>query len=68
MFAADLPRDPDARARAVNALHAATDVYTWKLLRRDLRLERGETERTMADLVRGVLDPSPRAEPRKDPT
>ena len=68
VFAADLPRDPDARARAVNALHAATDVYTWKLLRRDLRLERGETERTMADLVRGVLDPSPRAEPRKDPT
>jgi AcrR family transcriptional regulator len=68
VFAADLPDEPAARARAVNALHAATDVYTWKLLRRDLRLERSETERTMADLVRGVLDPSARAEPRKDPT
>jgi hypothetical protein len=29
---------------------AATDAYTWKL-RRDLRLSRAETERTMVDLV-----------------
>ena len=43
------------RRRAINALHAATDVYTWKLLRRDLGLSRTETERTMVDLVTGVL-------------
>jgi hypothetical protein len=40
----------------VHALHAATDVYTWKLLRRDLRLTRAETERIIADLVVGVLE------------
>ncbi|HLK94266.1 MAG TPA: hypothetical protein VK365_00825, partial [Nocardioidaceae bacterium] len=55
VFAADLPSGGPARRRAVNALHAATDVYTWKLLRRDLGLSRRETENTMADLVAGVL-------------
>ncbi|MGL5816603.1 MAG: TetR/AcrR family transcriptional regulator [Phycicoccus sp.] len=50
-----LPADPAARRRSVNALHAATDVYTWKLLRRDLRLSRAETTRTMTALVTGVL-------------
>jgi AcrR family transcriptional regulator len=55
MFAADLPTAPDERRRVVNALHAATDVYTWKLLRRDLRLSLQETTRTMTALVRGVL-------------
>jgi AcrR family transcriptional regulator len=56
IFDTDLPKEPDARRRAINALHAATDVYTWKLLRRDLHLGRAETEQTMAELVRGVLD------------
>jgi len=51
-----LPRSGAARKRAINALHAATDVYTWKLLRRDLGLSRAETEKTMADLVVGVLE------------
>jgi hypothetical protein len=56
VFAAALPATPVARRRTINALHAATDVYTWKLLRRDLRLSREETTRTMTALVRGVLD------------
>jgi hypothetical protein len=30
----------------LTALYAATDVYLWKLLRRDLKLERRETEET----------------------
>ena len=55
VFAGELPAEESARRRAVNALHAATDVYTWKLLRRDLGLSRRETENTMADLVAGVL-------------
>jgi AcrR family transcriptional regulator len=50
-----LPADAKARRRVVNALHAATDVYTWKLLRRDLGLTRAETERTMVHLVNGSL-------------
>ena len=55
MFGDRLPTTPAARKRAVHALHAATDVYVWKLLRRDLGLSRTETEKTMADLVVGVL-------------
>ena len=55
MFGASLPPKGPARRRAINALHAATDVYTWKLLRRDLRLARGETEKTIIALVEGVL-------------
>jgi len=55
VFEADLPTGKAARRRALHALHAATDVYTWKLLRRDLGLTRRETEHTMADLVAGAL-------------
>jgi AcrR family transcriptional regulator len=56
MFAPRLPTTPAARRRAVHALHAATDVYTWKLLRRDLGLSRNETEKTIVDLVVGILE------------
>jgi AcrR family transcriptional regulator len=40
-----------ARKRRVAALVALTDVYTWKLLRRDLGLSRGDTERTIVELI-----------------
>jgi AcrR family transcriptional regulator len=56
MFGDRLPTPTAARRRAVNALHAATDAYTWKLLRRDLHLSRNETERTIVGLVAGVLE------------
>ena len=59
MFGASLPAARTARTHAIHALHAATDVYTWKLLRRDLHLSRTETERTMADLVVGILRGTP---------
>ena len=54
IFADLLPKAPTARRRAIHALHVATDVYTWKLLRRDLRLSRADTERIMRDLVDGI--------------
>ena len=57
IFGARLPRHPTTRRRALHALHAATDVYTWKLLRRDLGLSLTETERTIVQLVDGILDP-----------
>ena len=41
-----------ARKRRVAALVALTDVYTWKLLRRDLGLSRADTERTLIDLIK----------------
>jgi hypothetical protein len=43
-----------ARKRRVAALVALTDVYTWKLLRRDLGLSRSETERTLAELIQNL--------------
>ena len=42
------------RPDALNALLAATDVYTWKLLRRDLALDRKEAEVTMAAMVAAI--------------
>jgi AcrR family transcriptional regulator len=56
LFGDRLPTTPAARKRAVHALHAATDVYVWKLLRRDLHLSRTETEKTIADLIVGILE------------
>ena len=55
LFGDQLPRRGAAQRQALSALHVATDAYTWKLLRRDLRLDRAETEKVMADLVVGVL-------------
>jgi hypothetical protein len=43
------------RQQMMPALLAATDVYVWKLLRRDFNLGRKQVESTMQRLVRGVL-------------
>ena len=55
IFSDLLPKAPTARRQAIHALHVATDVYTWKLLRRDLQLSRAGTERIMRELVYGIL-------------
>jgi AcrR family transcriptional regulator len=55
IFSDGLPKASAPRRRAIHALHAATDVYTWKLLRRDLRLSRHDAERIIADLVHGIV-------------
>jgi AcrR family transcriptional regulator len=56
VFAAELRRHR-ARARegVLTALLAATDVYVWKLLRRDLGLDRVAAETAMVRLVEGAL-------------
>jgi AcrR family transcriptional regulator len=54
-FAPSLPTDPRGRRQALDGLYAATDVGTWKLLRRDLALSRSRTRNAMEVLVRGVL-------------
>jgi AcrR family transcriptional regulator len=56
IFAGSLPNAPAARRRAIHALHVATDVYSWKLLRRDLRLSRLETATIIVDVVSGILN------------
>lgn len=43
------------RRQSIDALVCACDVYTWKLLRRDLRRSRARAEATMAQLVRAVV-------------
>jgi AcrR family transcriptional regulator len=40
-----------ARRRRIAALVAITDVYTWKLLRRDLTLSRRDTEQVLTELI-----------------
>jgi AcrR family transcriptional regulator len=40
-----------ARKRRIAALVALTDVYTWKLLRRDLGLSQAETARTLVEVI-----------------
>ena len=55
VFAPLLPDSSAARGELVDLLVVATDVYTWKLLRRDRRLGRVQTERRMHHLVSALL-------------
>lgn len=48
-------RGPNRRRRKA-ALVAATDVYIWKLLRRDLGLSRRDTEYVIVDLIYNVAE------------
>jgi len=47
--------DAAARRRALDALVVATDVYTWKLLRRDMGHSVGATAATLVRLVHATL-------------
>jgi AcrR family transcriptional regulator len=42
------------RARRLAQLVAVTDVYTWKLLRRDAGLSRSQVERALTELIDGL--------------
>ena len=44
------------RQRRLLAAVAATDLYTWKLLRRDRGLSRGEVVKTMVTLLEGLYE------------
>lgn len=47
---------PRTRRRRLAQLVAICDVYTWKLLRRDSGLGAKETERAIAELIRGLIE------------
>ncbi len=47
-----------ARARRLAQLVAVTDVYTWKLLRRDKGLDRDQTVAAMRELVLVLTNPN----------
>jgi AcrR family transcriptional regulator len=46
---------PDDREQFIDLLVVATDVYTWKLLRRDRRLERPRAEGRVMRLIAAIL-------------
>lgn len=55
-FAPQLTRVPEhAVTRLVDGLVCACDVYTWKLLRRDIGRSRERAEATMCQTVRALL-------------
>lgn len=55
VYAERLPAGDEARRERVVALHAATDVYLWHLLRNDLGLEPDQVRRVLSRLVEGAL-------------
>ena len=63
VFAEELPTARGPRRTTVHALYAATDVYLWKVLRRDLQTSLAETTRVMERLVRGALADTTTARP-----
>jgi AcrR family transcriptional regulator len=56
------------RVVAVDLLAVATDVYTWKILRRDRGLDRDTTRERMLHLVRAVLPASREGKPPWPPS
>jgi len=55
VFEPYLPHDADRREELVDLLVVATDVYTWKLLRRDRGHSRAQTEHRINALVSALL-------------
>jgi AcrR family transcriptional regulator len=55
VFSGELPLEPVERARLVDALVVATDVYAWKLLRRDRGLTVDEVRDRMLLMCNAVL-------------
>jgi hypothetical protein len=56
-FAPQLERVSGAlRHTRLAQLVAITDVYVWKLLRRDMQLDRPQTEMAIADLINALED------------
>jgi AcrR family transcriptional regulator len=56
LFAEELAKvDAASRKRTLDALVITTDVYTWKILRRDMARSVAATERTMTCLIRATI-------------
>ncbi|WP_375385442.1 TetR/AcrR family transcriptional regulator [uncultured Microbacterium sp.] len=55
VFASDLAAAAESSDERADLLVVATDVYTWKLLRRDFGRSRAVTEASMRALAAGVL-------------
>jgi hypothetical protein len=55
VFRARLPDESAARSRLIDVLVVATDVYSWKLLRRDRALSVDDVRDRMLFLVESVV-------------
>lgn len=55
VFGARLPQQPAQRSRLIDVLVVATDVYTWKILRRDRGLSVGDVCDRMLLMTEAVL-------------
>lgn len=55
LFADQLPSAGGERTRRIALLYTATDLKTWKLLRRHLGFSRKKTEELMRQMVEGAL-------------
>jgi AcrR family transcriptional regulator len=55
MFDANINCDDAARERTLKALYVVTDVYAWKILRRDYGLSMEETQSLLRDLAEVVM-------------
>jgi AcrR family transcriptional regulator len=49
--------DPQTRARRLAQLVAVCDVYVWKILRRDIGLERPQVEEAVVELIERLVAP-----------
>jgi hypothetical protein len=49
-------RAADQRCAVLTKLIVTTDVYVWKLLRRDIGLGRDQAERYVAEMVSAVVE------------
>ncbi len=58
------PRDGAARERLLTQLIVATDVYVWKLLRRDFHLGRAEAETLVVRMISAVIQGEEHVEDR----
>ena len=52
-------QEPRSRTETVDLLVVATDVYAWKLIRRDAGRSRQETEHRIIRLIRAILESPP---------
>jgi AcrR family transcriptional regulator len=66
-FGTELPLEPTERDRIIDALVVATDVYSWKILRRDRELTVAEVRNRMLLMTDGVLTVSQGANARAAP-
>jgi AcrR family transcriptional regulator len=56
VFTPSLPSEPEARTRLIDVLVVATDVYSWKLLRRDRGLSVDDVHDRMMLMTRALLN------------